>query len=154
VAFIINKALKTPTKITMHKLVLERALLLKIQWLETCDVSILNVYTLVNRAAQPLFWQMVENERRRHSIPCPNFVIGDFNNMEEVIDRAPPRLDDQAVTKALRNICLKWETQDSWRHTHPNVREYTYRTNTRERTMKSRLDRIYATKHLQQHLFG
>jgi hypothetical protein len=73
--------------------------------------------------------------------------------MEEAIDRAPLRLDDQTASEALRNIRLKWEIQDAWRHSHPNVREYTYRTNLREQTSKSRLDRIYAAKHLQQLLF-
>jgi hypothetical protein len=58
------------------------------------------------------------------------------------------------VTKTLRNIRLKWEIQDIWRHTHPNVREFTYRTKTREHTTQSRLDRIYVAKHLQQHLFN
>jgi exonuclease III len=154
IAFVINKALINPTKITAHELVQGRALLLKIKWLESCEMSILNIYAPVNRAAQLQFWQTIENERCRKSLLRPNFVLGDFNITEEAIDRAPPRLDDQTASEALRNIRLKWEIQDAWRHSHPNVREYTYRTNSRERTSKSRLDRIYAAKHLQQLLFN
>jgi hypothetical protein len=55
VAFVINKALIKPLKVTTHKLVPGRALLLKIKWLEGCETSILNIYALVNRAAQPQF---------------------------------------------------------------------------------------------------
>jgi hypothetical protein len=153
VAFIINKALINPQKITTHELVPGRALLLKMKWLEGCETKILNIYAPVNRAAQPQFWQSVESERHRRNITRPEFVIGDFNITEEAIDRAPPRLDDQAAMEALRNIRLKWEIQDSWRHAHQNVREFTYRTNTRERTAHLRLDRIYTAKH-QHHLFN
>jgi hypothetical protein len=90
VAFIINKALIKALNITTHELVPGRALLLKIKWLEDCKTSILNVYAPVNRAAQPHFWQTIENKRRQRNIARLNFVVSDFNIMEEPIDRAPP----------------------------------------------------------------
>ena len=104
VAFVINKALISPMRITAHELVPGRAFLLKIKWLESCEMSILNIYTPVNRAAQLQFWQTIENKRHRKSFPRPNFVLGDFNITEEAIDRAPLWLDNQAASEALRNI--------------------------------------------------
>jgi hypothetical protein len=74
----------------MRELIPGRALLLKIKWLEDCEMTILNVYAPVNRVAQPHFWQSVESKRCWRRIGHPNFVMGDFNIMEEVIDRAPP----------------------------------------------------------------
>jgi hypothetical protein len=88
----------------MHELVPGRALLLKMKWLEDCEMKILNIYAPVNRVAQLQFWQSVESERRCRNITRPEFVIGDFNIIEEAIDRAPPWLDDQAAMEALRNI--------------------------------------------------
>jgi exonuclease III len=109
VAFAINKTLINLQKITTHELVPGRALLLKISWLENSKTTILNVYVPVNRAAQPQFWQTIENERCYLKLARPCFIVGDFNIIENAIDRAPLQLDNQIAADVLRNICLKWE---------------------------------------------
>jgi hypothetical protein len=88
--------------------------------------------------------------RQTKHLPHPDFLLGDFNITEDLIDRSPPSADNQAATDILRDIRLTWEIQDEWRHTHPNETLYTCRSSQNERTSLSRLDRIYiAKKHAQ-----
>jgi hypothetical protein len=44
VGFIINKQLIELDEIEMHELIPRRAAMLKIKWLKSCDMTILNVY--------------------------------------------------------------------------------------------------------------
>ncbi len=44
IAFIINKTKLNPKEYTMQELYLDRAIMLKIKWLEACEMSLLNVY--------------------------------------------------------------------------------------------------------------
>lgn len=73
-------------------------------------------------------------------------MLGDFNVMEELIDRTPAHLDDNNAIAALRNLrhCLGLE--DSWRHAFPHNRCFTYRATNQGLAIKSRLDRIYASR--------
>jgi exonuclease III len=154
VAFVINKTVLNPKEVTTQELHPGRALLLKIKWLEACETSLLNVYVPTNRTEQQPFWEGVEANRNSKRLARPEIVLGDFNVTEDKIDRAPTRLDSKAATEALRQIRLKWEIQDAWRHMHPNDRSFTYRSNTGQHQTKSRLDRIYVARNLQQHTFS
>ena len=129
IAFVINKALINPRKITAHELIPGRAMSLKISWLETSETHLLNIYAPNNREAHRNFWNDIDAQRARKHLPHPNFVLGDFNVTEDPIDRAPVRADDPGATEALRNIRQRWDTVDTWRIAHPNDIAFTYRAN-------------------------
>ena len=150
VAFLINKAL-LPTNITkLHILVPGRAIMIKLKWPDTENLTIINIYAPVRKERQPNFWAQVETIRREKHLSRPDFLLGDFNIVEDAIDRAPARHDDRIATDTLRDIRLTWEIQDQWRHAHPNTNLYTYRYQKHRETRLSRLDRIYsARKHAQ-----
>ena len=154
VAFIINKALITPERIRVRTIIPGRAAVLSIEWSAVKRITILNIYAPVERHRQPDFWQRIERRRIRARIPRPDFVLGDFNVTEDPLDRSPPHPDDRAATDALREIKLKWEIQDQWRHTHPNERLFTYRAPRENGWTQSRLDRIYAAKRHAPTIFG
>lgn len=148
VAIVINKSLIAPRKITTSELKAGRALLLKVEWLDNETTSILNVYAPNDRGAHQDFWKDIETTRRNRKIPAPNFVLRDFNVTEDPIDRMPPRLDDQNAIEALRDTRLAWGVADAWRTTFPENKTFTYRANTANGQIKSRLDRIYIARHL------
>lgn len=149
VAFVLNKALIPNREPTLHTLVPGRAIMLKLKWPEDKDIKIVNIYAPVQTHKQPAFWAKVETKRRTKSLPRPDFLLGDFNITEDLIDRSPPSTDNQTATDILRDIRLAWEVQDQWRHDHPNETLYTCRRSTRDgKHSLSRLDRIYvARKH-------
>ena len=146
VAILINKALIAPKKVKVVALIPGRAIVLTIEWSETEKTSILNIYAPVDRPSQPGFWNHIERRRTRAHLPRPYFVLGDFNLTEDLIDRSPPHLDDQAAADSLRRIKHLWEIQDHWRHTYPNERCFTYRAPQNDGWTQSRLDRIYAAR--------
>ena len=127
--------------------------MIQLKWPDNKQLSIINVYVPVNRREQPEFWASVETRRREKTLPCPDFLLGDFNITEDAIDRAPPKYDDHRAAETLRDIRLSWEIQDQWQHAHPNTKQYTYRSFTNERTRLSRLDRIYSARRHSQTVF-
>ena len=60
---------------------------------------LINIYAPNNRTTHCPFWNEIDAIRRDKRILKPNFVLGDFNITEELIDCAPAKLDDQnAIT--------------------------------------------------------
>lgn len=126
VAFIINKSLITPQKITTHEIIVGKALNIKVEWLDNETSSFMNIYAPNARAAHENFWQVVDKSRRDLHVPIPNFLLGDFNVTEDPIDQLPTRLDDPNTIEALRNTRLVWGINDAWRMTYPENKEFTY----------------------------
>ncbi len=77
----------------------------------------------------------------------PHLMAGDFNNVEDTIDRLPVNEGpDQSVTALDElKISLGLQMADGWRITNPNTREYTFHRGTGKQAVFSRLDRIYVT---------
>jgi hypothetical protein len=53
----------------------------------------------------------------------------------------------------MREVRREWNIQDTWRHTHPDARCFTYRANVDGEQIQSRLDRIYTAHDISQHVF-
>lgn len=153
VAFVINKALIRLKEYSITELVPGRSILIKLKWLESCETSILNVYAPHIRGKQPVFWAGATMNRRTLCALLPDFVLGDFNITEDSIDRVPARHIKDKATEALREVHRKWNIQDTWRHTHPNSRCFTYHANAGGAIIQSRLDCIYTTPEIAQHVF-
>ena len=150
VAFVINKTLIAPKKLEVFELKAGRALAIQVEWLENEKTTLLNIYAPNGRPAHQQFWTEIDDERRSKRLPRPDFLLGDFNVTEDPIDRAPPRLDETIAIEALRDIRQSWDIQDAWRLAFPTDRKYTYRANTNDQEIKSRLDRIYVAHRLTQ----
>ena len=73
-----------------------------------------------------------------------DIVLGDFNRVEESIDRCPIRLEDPRVLQALHGMKAVRRLTDGWRETNPDERKYTYNASNRL-SSSSRIDRIYMT---------
>jgi len=136
----------TPREITAHEILLGCALLIKVKWLESEETKLLNIYAPNNKPSHSEFWKCIEETHVWKRLPCPDFMLGDFNVMKDEIDRALAKLDNQSATEAIREIRLAWEIQDEWRHNHPNECAFTFRTRANDQDVKSCLDRIYIAK--------
>ena len=77
-------------------------------------------------------------------------MIGDFNIVEDPIDRAPTHLDKEDAISALCNLQETHNMQDTWHHTFPTECAFTFCTHTET---QSRLDHIYALLSHQKNLF-
>ncbi|KAI0703851.1 hypothetical protein C8T65DRAFT_741201 [Cerioporus squamosus] len=79
--------------------------------------------------------------------PKPHLMAGDFNNVEDSIDRLPvgDGPDQSILTLDKLKRSLGMMLADGWRVTYPNTREYTFHRGTGHDAVFSRLDRIYVT---------
>jgi exonuclease III len=143
VAFVINKSCIAPETIRVKELLPGWALYLEINWLDNESTTLLNIYAPTNKALHPEFWAALHRTKQTQCLRDPSFFLRDFNVMEDPIDCAPMRLDDQAAIEALRELRHAWNLEDTWRHTNPSERAFTYRANSNGQHIQSHLDRIY-----------
>ena len=146
VGFVINRQLIEPDDVELHELIPGRVAMLKIKWLKSCAVTILNVYAPNDRSKHAAFWAKILTERRAKHLPIPDLTLGDFNVTEDAIDRLPPKPDDESAINALREVKHEWDIQDTWRKINPTERAFTYSAQTHNDRIQARLDRIYTSK--------
>jgi ribonuclease HI/exonuclease III len=149
IAFVLHKELISIKGYTVTEIVPGRAAMMTLDWNDSKTVRILNIYAPAEQRDQPAFWQSVENHWSRRATPKPDFVMGDFNVVEDGIDRFPTHHDSAAATEALDDAKRTLSVSDAWRKQHPHGIEYTY-YHARNR---SRLDRIYTPDHIMNQLF-
>ncbi|KAH9026276.1 Endonuclease/exonuclease/phosphatase [Lactarius deliciosus] len=145
VAFVINRSLIAPQDLTAYDLIEGRALAVKFKWHDDDEIVLINVYAPNTKNEHQDFWEQVDTKRRSKGLRRPDFMLGDFNLTEEQIDRAPAHYDNTAAIEALRNIRQCLNLQDTWCHTFPHDRTFTYRATTNGQHIKSRIDRIYTS---------
>ncbi|TFK80514.1 DNase I-like protein, partial [Polyporus arcularius HHB13444] len=82
--------------------------------------------------------------------PRPQLMAGDFNNVEDALDRLPIGEGPDQSTVALDELKMSLGLMlgDGWRVTNPTAREYTFHRGTGRSAVFSRLDRIYVTQNV------
>ncbi|KDQ56069.1 hypothetical protein JAAARDRAFT_132866, partial [Jaapia argillacea MUCL 33604] len=150
IAFVLNREITDTSSLSFHELIPGRAITLTTKWHNSEKMTILNVYAPNDYAAHPNFWKTIGDKCRTLSIRRPDLMMGDFNIVEEALDRAPARLDDPTATTALQDLRTALQLDDTWRQAFPTTRMFTFRTHNQ---MKSRLDRIYSSPQHEGNLF-
>ncbi|KDQ31792.1 hypothetical protein PLEOSDRAFT_154006, partial [Pleurotus ostreatus PC15] len=129
-----------------------RALMIKARIHGGKKLSVLGIYAPNSVTENANFWDQIRvyfesrpNERR------PDLLIGDFNVVEDAIDRMPARIERNIATEALDKLKLELRLRDGWRSTYPDSARFTF-TQTRIRDddtpAMSRIDRIYVTSRI------
>ncbi len=93
-----------------------------------------------------LFFKEISKYYEAHpECPKPHLMAGDFNNVEDALDRLPvgegPDQSILALDELKEDLGLM--LADGWRMTYPSVREYTFQRGDGRNAVFSRLDRIY-----------
>ncbi|KAJ3714178.1 hypothetical protein C8R42DRAFT_591588, partial [Lentinula raphanica] len=150
-AIVLNRKLTNCTGNQTYEVVAGHALLLETTYHNNQQLSILAIYAPNSDiAANTLFWNNVRAFFERHpNIRKPDLMLGDFNMVEEALDRLPPHPDATSSTEALDDLKVSLQLEDGWRNTFPNRLEYTYSQNRAGAEPRhSRLDRIYVKSSL------
>jgi ribonuclease HI/exonuclease III len=145
VAFIINKKLfagKNNTW-THYPLIDNRASLLRINWRGEHH-DIINIYSPNADTDKLAFIENLTNAITSITDLQNPILLGDWNCVEDSLDRQPPREDDHNVLIALDNLKHKLKLVDGWRLQHPTDLKYSL-THVSNNTL-ARIDRIYVTK--------
>ncbi|KAF8633797.1 hypothetical protein AX17_004355 [Amanita inopinata Kibby_2008] len=152
VAFILNKTKTAWKEATKTVIIPGRAIMITMKQYANKPLRILNIYAPNSPADNLLFWEQINTIFLNRRIPKPHVMLGDFNLVENAIDRIPAHCDTDSTVESLQNLTSTFGLIDGWRHTFPNRLEFTYHQNTPP--TQSRLDRIYLTRFLLKHSHG
>ncbi len=89
-------------------------------------------------------WKDLTNLWSELNLPCQMEYVGDFNFVEDAIDRLPIHEDSKSVVTAFRNFHKTLKLKDGWRAANPNTRDYSF-TQMARRFSRLRIDRIYVS---------
>lgn len=146
VAIVLNKYITAWQQVDTTILILGKAILVTTTWHKNEKLTILVIYAPAqNDRLNMEFWETLSQKwsTRPHPRP-PDIMLGDFNIVENSIDRLPARLDPARAVNALKNFRGSHKLIDGWRQENPNTLDFTFKTRRQaENNSRSRLDRIY-----------
>ncbi|PPQ77610.1 hypothetical protein CVT24_005290 [Panaeolus cyanescens] len=144
IAFVLNKHRTRWREAQAVEVKEARAIMIEMPWRQNESIHILGVYAPNETDEQTDFWKEVDDFFRTKSNKKPDIMMGDFNVVEDKIDRHPPHRDTASAVESLQELRMDHNLTDVWRNQNPNELTYTY-TQFQNRTRKSlsRLDRIY-----------
>lgn len=117
-----------------------RALSVEIKVGTAPPVGVLGIYAPTSNAParQIDFYKALQEQQLR-----VDYMLGDFNMVEDTIDRNPQRSVPADVAKEFRSLTKGFALIDGWRLENEEVKQYTWHR--ADGTSSSRIDRIYAS---------
>ncbi|KAJ7137547.1 hypothetical protein C8R43DRAFT_893515, partial [Mycena crocata] len=147
VAIVVNKNMIETDNIKSREIVPGRALLIEMKHVDDSPLSILGVYAPNAPGENAMFWTTIKEWFISHpSVRKPDYMGGDFNMVEDGIDRVPARNDTNGPIQALDDLKIFLDMIDGWRETNPTTRAYTYQQSEAQGGARSRLDRFYVKR--------
>jgi len=141
IAIVLNKKVIRTTEIETYTIVPGRAMAMTIPWHDNQKLKILAIYAPNAPQETRIFWKTISKAINENPNLAPNIMLGDFNLVEDALDRLPTKPDDHQNTEALRNFRLKHNLIDGWRKSHPDEKGYSWSRDSDG--TQSRIDRIY-----------
>ncbi|KIJ22766.1 hypothetical protein M422DRAFT_276760 [Sphaerobolus stellatus SS14] len=149
VVFLLNKQLTAWKATRVVEIILGRALLLLLPWHQDQTLNILNIYAPNPHSENESFWSDLHKKWKDDGLPMVHFLLGDFNIVEDSIDRLPAHNDPQSPRESLAKFKSLFGLLDGWRHENPDIVAHTWHQS--QRDIHSRLDRIYTTEAIFKH---
>ena len=146
VAFVLNREMVDTKSATITELIPGRAVSLKMKWHAETDITVVNVYAPNNAKENEEFWSSLREMKHNGRLPRTDVLLGDFNIVEDALDRLPVRDDPVGPQISLRELLVDLSLHDGWQITEPTTRDYTFPQRTSPN--RSRLDRIYLSNEL------
>ncbi|KAI1787031.1 Endonuclease/exonuclease/phosphatase, partial [Ganoderma leucocontextum] len=153
VAVVINRHQINAKDITTTVVIPGRAIHVSLKHHDRHTTQVLGIYAPTSDGDEErrlFFHELREYYETRPNFPKPNLLAGDFNNVEDPIDRLPAHAPTDPSVPAMDELkdTLHLLPADGWRLTYPNSRDYTFHRGSGPDATFSRLDRIYATEQI------
>lgn len=143
VAFVLNREQTNIHDIKQHDIIPGRAMLITIPWHSNLNLTILNIYAPNAHTENRAFWETLQEKWDMTNLPYPDIMLGDFNIVEDALDRLPSHVDPLGPVSELDNLRTKLHLQDGWRTINPTDRAFSYMQ--LGTGVQSRIDCIYAS---------
>src|ERR1700761_1750674 len=128
VAIVLNRQLVDTTGAKATEIIPGRALLIQMKWHRTEIVKILAIYapnvTETDGTESANFWEKLTEYFITHPTDKPDIMAGDYNLVEDMIDRLPMRNDPSPAIDALDELKTLLRIEDGWRATYPSTKAY------------------------------
>ncbi|KAJ8457104.1 hypothetical protein ONZ45_g18449 [Pleurotus djamor] len=146
IAIILNRGLLEADEAPMKEIVPGRAASVEFKIHNNKKIRVLGVYAPNDPNDNARFWKKILDHYEENPGGEPDVILGDFNMVEEAIDRFPAHTDKEATTAALDDLKFYLNMKDGWRNTYPTTRAFTFfqdRKRDDAEAVMSRIDRIY-----------
>ncbi|KAF5367236.1 hypothetical protein D9615_010673 [Tricholomella constricta] len=145
IAIVLNKELTNVNGARITEIVPGRAIHIQTNWHRAEQISILSVYApnLSNGDENAKFWKTIHDYLVTHPRMKVDIMTGDFNMVEDTLDRIPAREDPQEAVEELDNLKSMLGLVDGWRTTFPTTKVFSFLQDATR--AQSRLDRMYVT---------
>jgi len=124
-----------------------RALLLTLELNERRKLKVLAIYAPNDPRENRDFWNELKEFFEENPNKKPDLMAGDFNMVEDSLDRLPSHSDQGGTTEALDDLKQLLGVEDGWRNTYPQTIAFTYLQSNGLKS-QSRIDRIYSKPHI------
>jgi exonuclease III len=151
VAFVLNKDLmQGKTWIHTH-VIPNRASRLQVDCGQELGLDLVNVYVPNDTNEKIEFLTRLKGQMEWSEGMDSPILLGDFNFVEQELDRFPRRHDPNRVTDEFSKIKNRWNLVDGWRACNPDTRDFTF-----EGTNKAmaRIDKIYVNEKTYPHAYN
>jgi exonuclease III len=149
ILFIVNDNTGSPQKTHFEEIVKGRIGMLSLKY-GSQILNIVNVYMPNQKLEQR---ETLKGLRRKLKMRLNTagedlLIMGDWNFVEDKVDRSPQHDDDHGVMNEMTKLKAEMDLIDGWRVTNPEARSFTWEgtTGNDRRKIFSRIDRIYTTK--------
>ena len=149
IAFVLNKDLTAKWTIEQTNLIPGRASAIKITH-EKLNCTLVNVYSSNDQREKVAFYKELLKVLREKNIRESVIMLGDFNFVEDSLDRLPEHRDEEEIVTTFNEIKAWLNLIDAWRHQYSTERQYSYSHCHYESF--ARIDRIYCKEHMANRL--
>jgi len=149
VAFVLNRHKTNIKDVKTYEVIKGRALLLQYTWHNNKILTVLAIYAPNDVTENKEFWDELLRKWRELRLPRLDILLGDFNMVEDAIDRLPCHTRDTRAAEALQAFRHEFDMIDGWRDINGDSKAYSFAQLT-EDASHSRIDRIYATAKIVQ----
>ena len=148
ILFLVSKNIGTPIQTEFKNIINGRIGALKIDYGDQ-KLNVINIYMPNNKVQQK---EMLTNLRRtmRADKDIKNselIVLGDWNFVEDQVDRNPQHTDKRGVTKEMTKLKASFKLTDGWQKANPDTRSFTWEgvSGNDKKHIFLRIDRIYVS---------
>ena len=123
-AVVLNKNITNVQKIRKNILIPGHAMLVSILWHCNTEIHVLVVYAPNAVNENQSFWSNIQSKLR--DLPPPDIMLGDFNFVEDALDRLPLRSDNEAITDSFALLKSSLDLHNGWHQANPDNIAFTY----------------------------
>jgi exonuclease III len=146
VAVVFNNDVITDTGAKAEELIPGRVMLATFKLRGGTEVRALALYAYNDAMQNANLWRdLREVYEKDNNLKKPDIILGDFNMVEDAIDRLPAHDDRASTVAAMLDLKECLNLTDGWRATFPDTIQFSYMQGN---SIHSRIDRIYVTPHI------